>query len=123
MEYDDRISADFVKTKGDLETEAAIKAAFADGSIEPHARGVSSVQRVPLKINTAMLPLLREFAGEKYKRDIVVASALGDTDVVKSGSLRFQRPADPTVRFQLHQRRSGSITIPVCGGQEAWGQH
>jgi DNA-directed RNA polymerase len=78
VEYDDRISAVFVKTKGDLETEAAIKAAFAVGSIEPHAMGVSSVQRVPLKINTAMLPLLREFAGEEYKRDIVVASALGD---------------------------------------------
>ncbi len=77
VEYDNRISAVFVKTKGDLETEAAIKAAFADGSIEPHAMGVSSVQRVPLKINTAMLPLLRDFAAEEYKRDIVVASALG----------------------------------------------
>jgi DNA-directed RNA polymerase len=78
VDHDDRISAVFVKTKGDLETEAAIRAAFADGSIEPHARGVSAVQRVPLKINTAMLPLLRDFAGEEYKRDIVVASALGE---------------------------------------------
>ena len=64
MEYDDRIGATFVQAKGDRETEAAIKAAFEDGSIEPHARAVSSVQRVPLKINTAMLPLLQEFAGE-----------------------------------------------------------
>ena len=76
-EYDDKIGATFVKTN-DPETVETVKAAFASGSIEPHAAGVSAVQRVPLKINPATLPLVREFAGDEYRRDAVVAEALGD---------------------------------------------
>lgn len=95
VEYDDRISATFVQAKGDRETEKAIVAAFEDGSITPHARAVSSVQSVPLKINTAMLPLLQEFAGHDYKRDIAVASALGDT--------RFWNPVRCDFRGRLIQ--------------------
>jgi hypothetical protein len=75
-EYDDRINATFVKSNGDPETIKTITDAFADGSIEQHARAVSAVQRVPLKINPVMLPLLKEFGGEKYRRDIAVAEAL-----------------------------------------------
>jgi hypothetical protein len=76
-EYDDRISATFVRTHYP-ETAEELEAAFVDGSIEQHALGVSAVQRVPLKINANMLPLLREFGGEEYKRDIAVAEALAD---------------------------------------------
>src|SRR5262249_52859714 len=75
MECPGDIAATFVKTN-DPETIEAIKAAFEDGSIEPHARAVSAIQSVPLKINAAMLPLVREFAGDKYRRDVVVAEAL-----------------------------------------------
>jgi DNA-dependent RNA polymerase len=47
-----------------------------DVSIELHARAVSAIQSVPLKINAAMLPLVRQFAGDEYRRDVVVAEAL-----------------------------------------------
>jgi DNA-directed RNA polymerase len=76
-EYDDRIGANFVKADHP-ETIESIKTAFADGSIEPHALGVSAVQRVPLAINPVTLSLLREFGGEEYRRDIAVAEALQD---------------------------------------------
>jgi hypothetical protein len=69
------IAATFVKAS-DPETIERIRAAFADDSIEPHARAVSAIQRVPLKINAAMLPLVREFASDEYRRDVVVAEAL-----------------------------------------------
>jgi DNA-dependent RNA polymerase len=75
MECPGDIGATFVKAN-DPETVASVQAAFEDGSIEPHARAVSAIQSVPLKINAAMLPLVQEFAGEKYRRDIVVAEAL-----------------------------------------------
>jgi DNA-directed RNA polymerase len=71
------IAATFVKAN-DAETIERVKAAFADGSIEPHARAVSAIQSVPLKINAAILPLVREFAGDEYWRDVVVAEALVD---------------------------------------------
>jgi hypothetical protein len=71
------IGATFVKAS-DPETIEKIKAAFDDKSIEPHARAVSAIQSVPLKINPAMLPLVREFAGDEYRRDIIVAEALVD---------------------------------------------
>jgi hypothetical protein len=74
-EYDDKISATFVKTN-DPETVEAVKAAFADGSVGPHSMGVSAVQGVPLKINPVTVPLLKEFAGEEYRRDAVVADEL-----------------------------------------------
>ena len=45
-------------------------------SIELHTRAVSAIQSVPLKINAAMLPLVREFAGDKYRRDVVIAEKL-----------------------------------------------
>jgi len=73
------IGATFVKAS-DPETIERIRAAFADGSIEPHARAVSAIHRVPLKINAAMLPLVREFAGNEYRRDVVVAEALIDKE-------------------------------------------
>src|SRR5262249_22301240 len=39
-------------------------------------RAVSAIQSVPLKINAAMLPLVREFAGDEYRRDVVIAEKL-----------------------------------------------
>ena len=69
------IAATFIKA-GDPETIERVRAACADDSIESHARAVSAIQRVPLKINAAMLPLVREFAGAEYRRDVVVAEAL-----------------------------------------------
>jgi DNA-directed RNA polymerase len=72
------IAATFVSDGSDLKTIEKVWAAFADGSIEPHARAVSAIQRVPLKINAALLPLVREFAGDEYRRDVVVAEALVD---------------------------------------------
>jgi DNA-dependent RNA polymerase len=72
-----RISSTFVKAN-DPETVQTIKAAIANGSIEPHARGVSAVQSVPLRINAVTLPLLKEFGGEKFNRETVVAEALVD---------------------------------------------
>ena len=75
MECPGDIGATFVKAN-DPERVASIQTAFEDGSIEPHARAVSAIQRVPLKINAAMLPLVREFAGDEYRRDVVVAEAL-----------------------------------------------
>jgi Autographiviridae RNA polymerase len=71
------IGATFVKAY-DPETIEKIKAAFDDGLIEPHARAVSAIQSVPFKINAAVLPLVREFAGDEYRRDIVVAEALAN---------------------------------------------
>jgi DNA-directed RNA polymerase len=71
------IAATFAKVD-DTETVERVRAAFADGSIEPHARAVSAIQSVPLKINAAMLPLVQEFAGDEYRRDVVVAEALAD---------------------------------------------
>jgi hypothetical protein len=68
------IGATFVEAN-DPETIERVKAAFADGSIEPHARAVSAIQSVPLKINARLLPLVREFAGDEYRRDVVVAEA------------------------------------------------
>jgi DNA-dependent RNA polymerase len=46
--------------------------------ISVHARAVSAIQSVPLKINPAMLSLVREFAGEEHRRDVVVAEALAN---------------------------------------------
>src|SRR5262249_1262368 len=69
------IAATFVKAD-DTETVEKVVAAFADGSIEPHARAVSAIQRVPLKINAPMLLLVREVAGDEYRRDLVTAEAL-----------------------------------------------
>jgi DNA-directed RNA polymerase len=73
--YDGYISATFVKTS-DPETEAAIKAAFDNGSIMPHVAAINALQRVPLNINTTMIPLLEKFAGDEYRRDVKVAQAL-----------------------------------------------
>jgi hypothetical protein len=101
------IGATFVKTN-DPETIQAIKAAFAEAaaaqpsrarthnawteaeamtaestdteevSIRLHAQAVSAIQSVPLKINAAVLPLVREFAGDEYRRDVRIAEALVD---------------------------------------------
>lgn len=74
-EYDDKIKATFIKTNHPEAVEV-VKAAFANGSIKEHARGVTAIQRVPLKINPITLPLLKEFGGEEYRRDVAVADAL-----------------------------------------------
>jgi DNA-directed RNA polymerase len=76
-EYDDRIGATFVNTH-DPETIKVMKAAFADGTIKPHAAGVSTIQRVPLRINPTTLPLLKQFGGAEYRRDVNIAEALHD---------------------------------------------
>ena len=49
-----------------------------DISIELHARAVSAIQSVPLKINAAMLPLVRQFAGDECRRDVFIAEELID---------------------------------------------
>jgi len=69
------LAATFVQTT-DPRTIEKIEAAFAEGTIRPHAEALSRLQSVPFKINPAMLPLVREFAGEDYRRDVVVAEAL-----------------------------------------------
>jgi DNA-directed RNA polymerase len=69
------IGATFVQTT-DPRTIQKIQAAFAEGSIGPHAEAVSRIQSVPLKINAAMLPVVREFADDEYRRDVVIAEAL-----------------------------------------------
>jgi hypothetical protein len=71
------IGATFVKAY-DPQTIEKIQAAFDDGSIEPHTRAVSAIQNVPFRINATLLPLVKEFAGDEYRRDIVVAEALVD---------------------------------------------
>jgi len=49
-----------------------------EAPIMAHARAVSAIQAVPLKINPAMVPLVRKFAGDEYRRDVVVAEAIGE---------------------------------------------
>jgi DNA-dependent RNA polymerase len=75
VEYDDKIAATFLKVYHPDDV-AAGKAAFADGSIEPHARAVTAAQRVPLKINPVTLPLVKEFAGPEYERYTDVADEI-----------------------------------------------
>jgi hypothetical protein len=75
MECPDDVGATFVKAD-DPKTQDAIKAAFEDGSIRPHADAVSAIQSVPLKINPATLPLVREFGGDEYRRDVAIAEEL-----------------------------------------------
>ena len=75
MECPGDIGATFVKAD-DPKAQDAIKAAFEDGSIRPHAEAVSRIQSVALKINPAMLPLVREFGGDEYRRDVVIAEEL-----------------------------------------------
>jgi len=75
MECPGDIAATFVKAD-DPKTQDAVKAAFEDGSIRPHAEAVSAIQSVPLKINAAMIPLVREFAGDEYRRDVAIAEEL-----------------------------------------------
>jgi hypothetical protein len=69
------IGAAFVKANDPVTIET-FKAAFKDGSIDPHARAVSAIQSVPFKINPTLLPLVQEFAGEDYGRDVHIAEAL-----------------------------------------------
>jgi DNA-dependent RNA polymerase len=76
-EHVDGISSTFLKTNHPETIEAA-KQAFADGTIRPHAQGVSAMQSVPLRINPVTLPLLRQFGGEEYARDVAIADAIGD---------------------------------------------
>jgi hypothetical protein len=52
------------------QTRIAIEVAFASGSF-PHADGVSALQRVPLRINQGLLPLVDEFARKIMNRKIV----------------------------------------------------
>lgn len=44
------------------DTVAAIKAAFESGQLDPHAKGVSNVQRVPWMINEFMVPVVEKLA-------------------------------------------------------------
>jgi DNA-dependent RNA polymerase len=77
-EHVDGIGSTFIKTDHP-ETIEAVKQAFAHGSIKRnHAAGVSAIQSVPLRINPITLPLLRQFGGDEYKRDLAIANAIGD---------------------------------------------
>jgi hypothetical protein len=63
----DRMPANFVRDKHPS-TVKAIEAAFASGQIEPHAHGVSNVQRVPWRINEFMVPVVEKLAEHIEKR-------------------------------------------------------
>src|SRR5262249_45194380 len=89
------IGATFVKAS-DPETIETIRAAFVrppplppavhegvviaeeppEAPIIAHAPAGSAIQRLPLKINERMLPLVREFAGDEYRRDVVIGEEL-----------------------------------------------
>jgi hypothetical protein len=57
----DRMPAAFVRDEHP-DTVAAIRAAFESGQLDPHAKGVSNVQRVPWMINEFMVPVVEKFA-------------------------------------------------------------
>ena len=72
--YDDRLRHPFVRDWR-KETRQAIDATFAAGSF-PHADAVSALQRVPLRLDQSLVPLVEKFAvklmghqGEKHAND------------------------------------------------------
>ena len=67
--YDDRISARFVRSYY-ANTRPAIDRAFQDPEWE-HARGVNALQRVPLRINDFMLPVVERFAPAPEDMDFI----------------------------------------------------
>jgi Autographiviridae RNA polymerase len=58
------ISATFVRDYNP-DTEKAVRRAFRDGSMKEHVDGVNALQRVGWTINRKMLPVVKQFAGEK----------------------------------------------------------
>jgi DNA-directed RNA polymerase len=66
--YDDRPRQPFVRDWRS-ETRTAIEATFASGFF-PHADGVNALQRVPLRINQAIVPLVEKFADNIMNRKI-----------------------------------------------------
>jgi DNA-directed RNA polymerase len=50
------------------DTVATIEAAFESGQLEPHARGVSNVQRVPWAINEPMIAVVEKLAEHVERR-------------------------------------------------------
>src|SRR5262249_41502150 len=64
---DNRVSATFVRDEHP-DTVAAVKAAFADGSIKEHAEGVSNVQRVAWIINEPMIEVVGKLIYEVDRR-------------------------------------------------------
>ena len=60
--YDDGLRQPFVRDWR-IETRQNIEAAFAAGSF-PHAAAVSALQRVPLRLDQSLVPLVEEFAIE-----------------------------------------------------------
>jgi DNA-directed RNA polymerase len=80
LNYDDRLRAKFVRDWRP-ETKAAITEAFQDPQWE-HARGVNALKKVPLRIDTEMIPLVERFAvevmgrtGDKRKNDQITVDA------------------------------------------------
>src|SRR5262245_35718972 len=57
----DRVPASFVRDEHP-DTIAAVTEAFESGQLDRHARGVSSVQRVPWMINEFMVPVVERLA-------------------------------------------------------------
>src|SRR5262249_37484130 len=64
------------------DTEAAVRRAFRDGTMQQHVDGVNGLQRVEYRINAAMLPVVLRFAGEGGKK---VSGLLVAEDVAIAG--------------------------------------
>src|SRR5262249_13008935 len=65
------------------DTVKDVTAAFADGSIKPHADGVSRLQDVPWMINEPMLPVVRKFAGDGVGSNVSRKQVLRDAATAK----------------------------------------
>src|SRR5262249_39530550 len=81
-----RISASFVRDS-DPATATAIKRAFRDGTMNEHVNGVNALQRVAWAINTAMLPVVENFAGEVGKVGKRVSNLLVAQDIATANVL------------------------------------
>jgi hypothetical protein len=90
-EYVDRVQATFVRNSHHRTAES-IAAAFGSGDFE-HAKGVSALQRVPLRINEQMLSVVENLAvevmghsGKKHDNDeLLVADDLRIANLFSSG--------------------------------------
>jgi DNA-directed RNA polymerase len=100
--YDDKISATFVRTSHPA-TIDAIQTALAAGSMHEHVDGVNGLQSVPWRINSRILPLVREFGGEVAARDVPVAEALLDKTFYVPLHCDFRGRIIPLPNFNFHR--------------------
>ena len=125
--YEDSLSATFVSSVYPVETRALITKAFRDPNWE-HARGISTLQRVPFTIDPVILDLVDRFAvkimGRSEKQrfndhrtvntDIDTANYLLGEPLLAFISLRLARSVDSQSAFQLRQRRPRQVYVQVC---------